>query len=235
MHDRESATRERTIRLLRASDLFRSLDDEAGARVARYAVRRRYRADEVVFHAGDPGDRLHVIDSGRVRIAIMSPDGREGTLSILGPGDAFGEIVLLDGAPRSATAVALDATETVTLERAAFDALIEADAVIRRAVLAGVARWLRRLTDQVSDLHFLDLRGRLASTLVRLARDAEPDASGEVTLPPLTQSELASLVAGTRQRVNGALADLAREGLIRQDGRRITIVDVERLAETIGR
>ena len=156
---------------MRASDLFRSLDDAAAARLARRLVRRRYRADEVVFHQGDPGDRLHVIETGRIRIGMGAEDGREGTLTILGPGAVFGELVLLDGAHRSATAVALEPTTTVTLDRAAFRALVDEDAAIREAVLAGVARWLRRLTDQITELHFLDLRGRLAATLVRMARE----------------------------------------------------------------
>ena len=102
---------------------------------------------------------------------------------------------------------------------------------MRGAVLANVARWLRRLTSQVADLHFLDLHGRVIATLVRMARELEPEADGPVTLPPLTQSELAALVAGTRQRVNAVLADLVREGLISPEGRRITIADVEELAE----
>ena len=118
-----------------------------------------------------------------------------------------------------------------TLDHDAFGALLDEDPAIRRAVIGNVARWLRRLTAQVADLHFLDLRGRVASTLVRMARDSGPQEGGPVTLPPLTQSDLAALVAGTRQRVNAVLADLVREGLIEQDGRRITIPDVERLAE----
>ena len=219
----------RAIELLRESELFGSLDEAAAARLARHVGWRRYRAGEIIFHEGDPGDRLHVLVRGRVRIVLASADGREGTLAVLGPGDAFGELVLLDGAPRSASAVALEATETVTLDRAAFEALLDEDPAIRRAVLAAVARWLRRLTSQVADLHFLDLRGRVISTLVRMARDVDPEGS-RVTLPPLTQSELAALVAGTRQRVNGVLADLVHEGLISQDGRRITIADVEILA-----
>jgi CRP-like cAMP-binding protein len=230
MYEKDGSTRDRAVDLLRATDLFGSLEEATAARLVRRVSRRRYRADEVIFHADDLGERLHVIDRGRVRIIVASEDGREGTLAVLKAGDAFGELALLDGAPRSATAIALEATETLTLDRAAFEALLDEDPVIRRAVLANVARWLRRLTSQVADLHFLDLRGRLVSTLVRLARDVEPDGS-RVTLPPLTQSELAALVAGTRQRVNGVLADLVREGLIEQDGRQVTIIDVERLAE----
>jgi len=223
-------TTARSIDLLRATDLFATLDEAAAARLVRHVGRRRYRAAEVIFHEGDPADRLHVIDRGRVRIIVASEDGREGTLAVLAAGDAFGELAFLDGAPRSATAIALEPTQTVTLDRSGFEALLDEDPAIRRAVLATIAGWLRRLTSQVADLHFLDLRGRVVATLVRLARDVDPEGV-RVTLPPLTQSELAALVAGTRQRVNGVLADLVREGLIEQDGRRVTIGDVEALAE----
>jgi CRP/FNR family transcriptional regulator, cyclic AMP receptor protein len=235
VHERDGVMRGRTIEPLRASHLFCSLDDDALVRLALCAARRRYRADEVIFHAGDPGDRLHVIDRGRVRIAIQSADGREGTLSILGPGEAFGELALLDGDPRSATAITMEASETVTLDRVAFEALLDADRSMRRAVHAGLGRWLRRLTEQVADLHFLDVRGRVAATLVRLARETAPASERMVELPALTQSDLASLVASTRQRVNQTLADLVRDGLISQDGRRITVVDVARLAELASR
>lgn len=233
MTDRDALAFEAILAPLRASDLFRSLDDAAAARLARHLVRRRYRADEVVFHQGDPGDRLHVIESGRVRIGMEAEDGREGTLAILGHGKVFGELVLLDGAPRSATAIAMEPTVTVTLDRAAFRALVDEDPVIREAVLAGVARWLRRVTDQVIELHFLDLRGRVAATLVRIARESGTEA-GPVELPALTQGEVASLVAGTRQRVNAVLGDLGREGLITYDGKRIIVLDVDQLDRRIG-
>jgi CRP/FNR family transcriptional regulator, cyclic AMP receptor protein len=235
VHERDGAMRGRTIDLLRASDLFASLDDAALNRLALCAGRHRYRPDEVIFHAGDPGDRLHVIDRGRVRIVIQSADGREGTLSILGPGEAFGELALLDGAPRSATAVTMEASETVTLGRVAFEALLDADRSMRRAVHAGLGRWLRRLTDQVADLHFLDVRGRVAATLVRLAHEVAPASGRMVELQPLTQSDLASLVASTRQRVNRTLAELVRDGFISQDGRRITVIDLERLEDLASR
>ena len=218
---------------MRASDRVRSLDDAAAERLARHLVRRRYRTDEVIFHQGDPGDRLHIIETGRVRIGMGAADGREGTLTILGPGSAFGELVLLDGAYRSATAVALEPTTTVTLDRATFRMLVDQDPAIREAVLVGVSRWLRRLTDQITELHFLDLRGRLAATLVRMARDHGP-TEGPVALPPLTQAELASLVASTRQRINAALGELVRDGLLTVDGRSITVLDVDRLAARIG-
>lgn len=219
------------IELLRATDLFRSLDSEAASRLARYVARRRFGADETIFHEGDPGDRLHVIDKGRVRIIIASADGREGTLAVLRGGDSFGELTLLDGAPHLATARTLEATETVTLERKAFDTLLDEDSAVRRAVLHSIAQQLRRLTSQVADLHFLDLRGRVIAALVRLARGTEASDHGAITLPPLSQSDLAAIAAGTRQRVNHILGGLERDALIERDGRRITVIDVERLAE----
>jgi CRP/FNR family transcriptional regulator, cyclic AMP receptor protein len=236
LRERDARVSEAAIATLRRSDLFRSLDDAAAAVLVRNLVRRRYAAGEVVFHLGDPGDRLHVIESGRVRIAMAADDGREGTLTVLGAGAMFGELALLDGSVRSATAIAMESTQTVTLDRLAFRMLLSRDDAIREAVLAGVARWLRRVTDQVAELHFLDLRGRVAAALVRLARDAAPRGAtqGSVTLPPLTQADIASLAAGTRQRVNVALGELIRAGLIASDGRRITVLDIARLEDHVG-
>lgn len=229
----ESGRTQAILAALRTSELFRTMDDDAGARLFGHLATRRFRKDEVVFHQGDPGDRLHVVETGRVRIGLEAQDGREGTLTVLGPGRVFGELVLLDGAPRSATAVALEVTTTVTLDRAAFQSLVLEDAAFREAILGGMARWVRRLTDQVAELHFLDLRGRTASTLVRMARESDTPPGTPVELPALTQGVLATLVAGTRQRVNGALAELQADGLIDYDGKHVTVRDVDRLAHSV--
>ena len=166
---------------LRESALFRRLSDAALANLGSRLARRRYRRGEVIFHEGDPGEAVHVISEGRVKISRLSPDGEEAIIAALGPGDVFGELVLLDGAPRSATAAALEPTETLTLRRADFVALVDDDATFRWALLAGIAQHHRRLTDQLAEAHFLDLAGRLARTLLRLAGEAGGTA-GEVRL-----------------------------------------------------
>lgn len=211
---------------LRSSALFRRLGDDATRRLAEEMIRRRFRRGEVIFHEGDPGDSLHLIAEGRVKIGRISPDGDEAIVAVLGPGESFGELVLLDGAPRSAKATALDPTETLTLSRDVFVRLVDEDPPFRWALFSGIAAHHRRLTDQLAEAHFLDLAGRLARQLVRLAGDGST-LEDEVHLGRLyTQSELAAMIGGTRPRVNRLVGDLVDAGLIRIEPDDIVIVDL---------
>ena len=138
---------------------------------------------------------------------------------------------------RSATAEAVEATETLVLRREAFDRLLDENAAIRRALLTALAGEIRRLTAQLEDLHFLDLPGRLARHLLR-----EIEAAGarlptdEVRLPwPYTQGELAGMIGGSRQSVNRLLADLVSRGVLRFEGDELVVPDPRRLAEAAQR
>jgi CRP-like cAMP-binding protein len=215
---------------LRQCALFTSVDEQTLREFARHARRRRFRRNEVIFHQGDPGDSLHVVTSGSVKIVLPSAEGEEAIIATLRPGDFFGELSLLDGAPRSATVVALDAAETMALPRSAFHDLLDRDPGLRDALLAGLTHELRRLTGHVEELHFLDLAGRLAMRLSRLARDADP-TSMEVRLDwPYTQSDLAAMIGGTRQSVNKLLSGLVDEGLVVIERDTLIVPDVDALA-----
>jgi CRP-like cAMP-binding protein len=224
---------------LRACRLFADMDEPSLDLCAAALRPRRFRKGETIFHAGDPGDSLFIVGDGTVKITIPPDDGSEpAILTTIGPGGFFGVLSLVDGAPRSATAVALDATETHVLRRDAFDALIDGQPAVRHAILAALAGEIRRLTAQVEDLHFLDLPGRLARHILRtlaIANGRDPaDADllvGEHRLPwPYTQAELAGMIGGSRQSVNRLLADLVTEGLVRFDGDDLVIPDAGRLA-----
>lgn len=136
---------------------------------------------------------------------------------------------MLDGAPRSATAVAVEASETWTLSRELMHSLLEQDAALRDSLLAGLARELRRITGHVQELHFLDLAGRLASRLAHLAREADPDATAVRLDWPYTQSDLASMIGGTRQSVNKLLSVLVERGLVVIEKDTLSIPDVAAL------
>jgi hypothetical protein len=214
---------------LRRCALFADCDATALTGVVRQLGRRRFRKGETIFHQGDPGDALHVVATGAVKIVLPSAEGEEAIIATLRPGDFFGELALLDGAPRSATAIALEATETAVLPRAAFRDILDRDPGLRDALLAGLAHELRRITKHVEELHFLDLAGRLAMRLVRLARDVDKDSS-TVRLPwPYTQSDLASMIGGTRQSVNRMLSDLIADGLVSIERDTLVIHDVDQL------
>ncbi len=230
---------------LRACGLFGAADEAAIDALVRVLRVRRFRRGETIFHQGDPGDALFVMATGSVKVVLPSDDGAEPAIvAILGPGEFFGELAILDGAPHSATIVAVEPTETLVLNRDAFLGLIDSDPGLRRALLASLATEIRRLTGHVEDLHFLDLPGRLASRILRLAdsvplteagEDGGSHAGAEVRIAwPYTQSELAGMIGGSRQSVNRLLADLTEQGLVRLE-RDHLVVDVDRLARTVER
>ena len=217
---------------LRASSLFAGIDD-AGLDVLTAGLRlRRFRPGETIFHREDPGDALHVVASGAVKIVLPSARGEESAIiATLGPGDFFGELALLDGAPRSATAVAVGRTETLVLRREVFQGLIDANQGLRRALLGSLAAEIRRLTGHVEDLHFLDLPARLARQLVRRSVGIAPAPDGSIHLAwPYTQADLAGMIGASRQSVNRLLADFADRGLIRLEKDALTIPDPDALA-----
>jgi CRP/FNR family transcriptional regulator, cyclic AMP receptor protein len=223
--------------MLRRCALFARMDDAALRRCVGLLQVRRYRKGETIFHQGDIGDSLYVIESGAVKIVLPSPEGQdEAIIATLGPGDFFGELALLDGAERSATAIAHEATVAHVLRRHDFVAMVLSQPEMQVALLAAMAAELRRLTHHVGELHFLDLPGRLARRIVRMASDADPTARGEVRLSwPYSQAELAAMIGGTRQTVNRLLSDFATEDLIRIERDILVIPDLARLEQAADR
>jgi CRP/FNR family transcriptional regulator, cyclic AMP receptor protein len=222
---------------LQAIPFFAGLEPGALEHLAATMRSRRFKRGEVLFHLGDPGDALFVIVSGEVKISLPSDTGEEAILATLGPGQVFGELALLDGSPRSASATALVATETVVLPRERFRELIATEAGVRDALLASIAGELRRLTTHVEELHFLDITGRLAARLVRLANEGGtvlPDGSVRLRTN-LTQADLAAMVGCTRQSVNKLLGQFTDDGLVRLDREGIVVTDMAGLAATAHR
>jgi CRP/FNR family transcriptional regulator, cyclic AMP receptor protein len=222
---------------LRACGLFAGVDDTELEALARQMRSRKYRSDETIFHQDDPGDALYIVTAGAVKIVLPSAeDGEPAIMATLGPGDFFGALALLDGAPRSATAVAFGKTETLVLRREAFLELVDSDRTLRVALLASLSREIRSITAHVQDLHFLDLPGRLANRILREAEGRAAGDDGSVHLPwPYTQSELAGMIGGSRQSVNRLLADLVDEGLIELRRDALVIPDPAALQRSVQR
>jgi CRP/FNR family transcriptional regulator, cyclic AMP receptor protein len=215
---------------LQRSALFRGLTSDRLEELSRGFRPRRYRRGEVIFHRGDIGDTLHLIESGLVKISEESLTGSEAFINTLHPGAVFGELGLIDGAERSATATALDPTITLVLPREAVLQLIDDDPDFRRALLSALANELRRVTKRLAELHFLDLPGRLAVRLAAMAQEAEPGRNESVRLGrAYTQSELAAMIGGTRQSVNRHLGELVDDGLIRIEPDDIVVLNVHEL------
>lgn len=192
---------------------------------------QHYRAGEVVFHKDDPGDSFHVILEGLIKIYLASEDGQEAVLVILKPGEFFGELSVMDGAPRSASAMAIQPTVTCTIDRQNFLAFITEQPNAAIGFYTVLASRLRRADGIIADAAFLDLPARVAKTLLELGANfgRKLPEGLEIDLR-LRQQDVASMVSATRESVNRTLAGLEEQGIIRIDRQRITILDREALS-----
>jgi CRP-like cAMP-binding protein len=187
----------------------------------------------IIFHQGSLGHTLYIIESGKVRIFLLSESGQESTLNIYGPDDVFGEFSLLDGLPRSAGAVAMEKTVTYTLSRADFLRHLEACPQMAVSIMQVLTARLRFTTEQAKSLAFLDVYGRVAMRLLDLAGRYGMEKEGIKLDLRLTQAELATWVAATRESVNKVLGAFRDQGLIAVEGQTITILDPDGLEKRI--
>lgn len=222
------------IEALKQVPFFSGLDKAEAQTLAQRLAPRRFDVDQVIFHHGDPGGLLYIITSGKVKISYSQPDGQEALLAILGEGDFFGELALLDDAPRSATAEAMEATETLTLHRTEFINYIGQNPEFAYHVLRTLTKRIRHLNDQISDVFFLDLNGRLARTLLTLAANhGKPIAGGTLIDIVLTQTDLAEMTGATRVSINKTLGRFRSARWVTMRGRQLVILDTEALQRLI--
>jgi CRP/FNR family transcriptional regulator/CRP/FNR family cyclic AMP-dependent transcriptional regulator len=220
--------------ILKQVPFFSQLETEEANALAQKLVPRRFGESQVIFHHGDPGGLLYIITAGKVKISYTMPDGQEALLAILGAGDFFGELALLDDAPRSATAEAMDRTETLTLHRDDFIGYIGENPAFAYHVMRTLAKRIRHLNDQIGDVFFLDLNGRLARTLLKLADDhGRPVAEGTLIDITLTQTELAEMTGATRVSINKTLGRFRRAKWVKLRGRQIILLDRQALRNLI--
>jgi len=216
------------INVLRKSSLFAGLSDSELKEVAACVVSRSFGRGVFIFHKDSPGQTLYIIESGRVRIFILSESGQEISLNVYGAGEVIGELGFLDGQPRSASAVALEPTVAFALRREDFFQHLADHPRLAVRLLEVMAARLRYTTAYAESLAFLDVNGRVAVRLLELGdRFGIQSARGgglELDLG-LTQAELASWVASSRETVNKVLSTFRDQGLIELVGQRITILD----------
>jgi CRP-like cAMP-binding protein len=185
---------------------------------------------QVVFSEGDAGDRLYVIVDGKIKLGTSSTDGRESLLAILGPGEMFGELSLFDPGPRTATATALTETTLLGLGHDALGPWLNGRPGVAQALLRALSQRLRRTNENLSDLVFSDVPGRVAKALLDLnEKFGEKRSEGLYVEHDLTQEELAQLVGASRETVNKALADFVQRNWIKLEPRAVLILDLDRL------
>jgi CRP/FNR family transcriptional regulator, cyclic AMP receptor protein len=221
-------------RSLAAVPLFEGLSSPELKRLATALRPRHYRAGQCIFAAGDPGGSMSLISGGSVKVCLSSTEGKEVLLALLGPGDVFGELALLDGRPRSADVIAKTDCDVLTLAREDLEAFFLEYPRAALNLLGTLAGRLRRSNQLLEDSAFLDIPGRLARALLALAEDyGQQHPAGTGLTAKLTQQELADMIGATRESVNKNLKRFETLGLIRRQGRSLTIVDPEGLRARI--
>jgi CRP/FNR family cyclic AMP-dependent transcriptional regulator len=217
------------------TELFRDLQEEVIHALAARAVSRSFRKGERIFHQGDPGDAMYVVVAGLVKVVVVAESGDEMVLVTLSPPESFGELALIDGRPRSATAEAVESTELLVLTRRTLMETLATHPSLADSMLRSLGGLIRRLTEQATDLVFLDLHGRVAKLLLGFALDAGKSTKPDTVLDlHLTQRELAAMVGGSRQSVNQILHAFEGRGYIELRGRSVVIKDPERLRRRAG-
>ncbi|MFZ5791906.1 MAG: Crp/Fnr family transcriptional regulator [Pseudomonadota bacterium] len=219
-------------KLLARSFLFRGLARDVLARIGEISTLKRIAAKDTLFWEGDEADALYGVIEGMVRIWLHGPDGKELTLSLMEPGDFFGEIALLDGLRRTASASAFSDSELIVVPRRDFLALLETEPRLSLHIVELLCERLRSSTDRIRDATFLDLGTRLCKTLRALAiGHGRDEPGGTVIEAKLSQSMLAQFLGASREAVNKQLKLLERDGVIGRAGNLIKICDANALAE----
>ena len=210
--------------------IFRRLQPNVVAAVAQRLLPADYRPGQLIFAEGDPGDRLYIIASGKVKVACRAPDGRANIQAVLGPSDMFGELAVFDPGPRSSSATAVTEVRAMFTDSAALRACIADHPEIGEQLVRVLARRLRRTIDNQVDLMATDVHGRLARLLLQLGQQFGSQNDGAMHVShDLTQEELAQLIGASREAVNQALTDFARRGSIQLVDKSVLILNSEQL------
>ena len=218
--------------IIRQAPLFSALNDEAALSLRESMVSLKLYKGQVLFKEGQEGDRLYVVVHGKIKLGTTSNDGRENLLSILGPGEMFGELSLFDPEPRTSTAAAVTDARLVSLAHDAVIGLITTNPQTSLELLRRLAQRLRKSNEVLADLVFADVPGRVAKAIIDLGvRFGVQEEDGLHVNHDLTQEELAQLVGASRETVNKALADFAARGWVRLEPRAVLVTDVARLTK----
>ena len=217
--------------ILSRAGIFQGVDPVAVQNLIEQMETVRFPRGTTIFEEGEPGDRLYIITSGKIKLARHAPDGRENLLTVMGPSDMFGELSIFDPGPRTSSAVCVTEVTAATMNSEMLKQWVADHPAIAQQLLRVLARRLRRTNANLADLIFTDGPGRVAKTLLQLANRFGTQEGGALRVNhDLTQEEIAQLVGASRETVNKALATFAHRGWIRLEGKSVLIVDTEHLA-----
>ncbi len=223
------------VDVLRQIPIFSKLGDEELKTISDTAIRKKYSKESIIVHEEDEGNSLMFILSGRVKVVLLSEGGKEIILSILGDGDFFGEMSLLDGEPRSATVIAMKDSTMLVIQRNDFLKQLKQNPTIATGVLSEMSRRIRRADQRIGNLILLDVFGRVARFLLDLAkREGVRYDDGILIERRPTQQDIASMIGASRETVSRVLNELNRRGLISISGKSVMIYGPEDIIEDDG-
>lgn len=211
--------------------LFSGMSEDQLQQIFQYSIERSYDKGSFIFHEGDSGEGFHFVISGKVKIVKSSDDGREHTIKILQPGDVFAEVLLFTVLPYPASAIAAEHSRVGVIKNSDLERLVLTNSQLALQLIKTLSQRLIYAQRKIRDLALNDVMSRTAETLASLAHDhGQRNAKGHIAiLLDMPRQELANLVGTTRESVTRSLSSLKRDGLIDFDGRRITILDPEKL------
>src|SRR6516225_4928368 len=215
--------------ILRDHYLFGKLTPQHIDRLSTCIVTKAVKRGTNIFAKGDPGTSLCAIGAGTVRISVPSVEGKDAVFNVLGKGDIFGEIALLDGHPRTADATAVTDCELMEIERRDFLPFLHSQPDVAMQIMQTLCSRLRRTTDQVQDLTCLNLPARLAKMLLRLSADAE--RLGSAPRVAITQREISQMIGTSRESTNKQLRSWAKYGFIRLERGAVAVLRCDKLTE----
>lgn len=216
-----SVSLERVTDFLATVPLFRELPRAAVRGFAEQTREQRFAKGAMIVSEGDPGDALYVVRSGEVKVVLIGEDGREVLLNILGVGDHFGELSLIDGRPRSAHVVSTVASSLLILRRADFRRQVEGSPSVAWGLMIELSRRLRLADGTIGSLVLLDVPGRVAKVLIEHATPGEP----ATMVKQLTHQTIGQMIGASRETVSRAMAEFQDRGFISVLRRQVTIVD----------
>lgn len=228
-------TAARIVDVLDRAGIFQGLDAAVVETVVGRLRLVHFPKGHIVFSQGEPGDDLYIIVDGKVKIGRQAPDGRESLLALMGVSDMFGELSIFDPGPRTSTVTAITDVQAVSMDRTALRIWIEEWPEVAEQLLRVLARRLRRTNDNLADLIFTDVAGRVAKQLLQLAERFGDRERGHLrVVHGLTQEEIAQLVGASRETVNKALSDFAQRGWIAVEGKSFRVFRPGKLASRAG-
>ena len=216
-----------TVDFLTTVPLFAGIDPTELAQLADVTREKQYPKGSVIVFEDDPGDALFIVREGRVKVVLVSEDGREVILGVLGVGEHFGELSLIDEQPRSAHVIAMEDATLLVLRRDDFKRRVEQTPQLAWALLVELSRRLRRADGKIGGLVLLDVPGRIA----RLLLDAASDAGTDTIEKPLTHQTIAQMIGASRETVSRAMSEFQEGGLITVARRRITVANRQALEQ----